>query len=164
MNMAEGNRMRDDAMLRCEKDVEATRLGVLLAGPLGDLDHVGEGGLDLGPLAGLETAVRVDEDAAGGMRVSFAAGRGRSESNTHYFWSGRAFMKAARRSFISWTLGTRGLFDGAASQLVSSYRWFDVVSNTHEWMSLRGGEGAVSVEVRREYQVERQRLTRDPGR
>lgn len=40
------------------------RLSVLLASPLGDLDHVGQGLLDLLPATGLETAVRVDEDAA----------------------------------------------------------------------------------------------------
>ena len=42
----------------------STRLSVLLASPLGDLDHVGQGLLDLLPATGLETAVRVDEDAA----------------------------------------------------------------------------------------------------
>ena len=45
-------------------------LSVLLASPLGDLDHVGQGLLDLLPATGLETAVRVDEDAASGRTTS----------------------------------------------------------------------------------------------
>lgn len=51
----------------------STRLSVLLASPLGDLDHVGQGLLDLLPATGLETAVRVDEDAA---KTTSASGPG----------------------------------------------------------------------------------------
>jgi len=37
-------------------------LAVLLPEVLGSVDHVGEGTLDLIPIAGLETAVRVDPE------------------------------------------------------------------------------------------------------
>lgn len=37
-------------------------LGVLLTEVLGSVDHVGEGALDLIPLAGLQTAIRVDPE------------------------------------------------------------------------------------------------------
>jgi hypothetical protein len=36
--------------------------GILLAEVLGSVDHVGEGTLDLIPLAGLQAAVRVDPE------------------------------------------------------------------------------------------------------
>jgi hypothetical protein len=49
-------------------DAKSTRLclvGVLLAVELGGTDKVYEGGLSLGPLAGLQTAVRVDPKLVG---------------------------------------------------------------------------------------------------
>jgi len=73
-------------------------LGVLGAGELGDLDHVLEALLGLGPRTGLEAAVGVDPDAEQGEQgeqgeVSPSARKGTvttTAMRTHCFWFGRA--------------------------------------------------------------------------
>ena len=78
-------------------------------------------------------------------------------------------MKAARRSFISWTLGTRGLQKATKGLAVTSLQTGSPCAQaTHEWMSLWWwGRKEVSSVSRRGGVRERARetkLTRDPGR